>query len=207
VLYTTFVLRLGPFESNVWTFGVLAYLPLFAFGAASSYVYGRWIRTAGASPSFRMIMTVISVLAFAAIVLEMVRIQPVDIHVGIWLWAMSHRLEIAVLFSIFTLSTLAALPAWHGVFANPVMRFYADVSYNVYLWNAPVIALAVLVWPHLPFWALLVLTVSVTTALAFAIHRCFELPLMRYGARLARGKPSPVYATDEAKGKAARSVS
>jgi peptidoglycan/LPS O-acetylase OafA/YrhL len=187
--YIAFVVATGRFDSAVWSFGVVAYLPLFAFGAVSSYVYGRWIRTADVSRSFRLVMTALSVAFLGAIALEMVRMQSAGVHISVWTWAMDHRLEIGVLFSAFTLSTLAALPAWHEVFANPVLRFYADVSYNVYLWNAPIIALITLVWLNAPFWLLLPVVVVATTAVAFGIHRFFELPLMRLGARLARARP------------------
>lgn len=196
LLYIAFVVRTGRFDSLVWAFGMAAYLPLFAFGAASSYVYGRWIRAAQAPQSLRLAMTAISIASLLAIVGEMFRVQPVDIHVGIWAWAMHHRLEIAILFSVFTLSTLAALPGWHGLFANPVLRFYADISYNIYLWNAPIIALAAIVFKRPPPWVLLPLCLAVTTALAVAIHFSFERPLMRYGAKLARrGEPRPVSVT------------
>jgi len=191
LLYVAFIVGTGRASAVVWSFGVLAYLPLFAFGAASSYAYERWIRRANTSATFRTVMTAISIVVLVAIAFEMVRIQRVDVAVGVWGWAMNHRLEIAVLFSAFTLSALAAIPAWQGMVANPVLCFYADVSYNMYLWNAPIIAFMLLVWRNPPFWALLLVVLFVTTAIAFVVHRFFELPLMRYGARLAR--PSLVH--------------
>ncbi len=188
ILYIAIVSKTTLLTSTSWFFGLLGYLPLFALGAASSYAYGRWIHAANLSRTVRVAMTVLSIAFLATFVFEMVQLTGVERQVGVWVWAMDHRVENAVLFSAFTLTTLAALPAWNAVVANPVLRFYADISYNVYLWNAPVIALIVLAWPHATLWPLLAVSTIAMTAISVVIHRYFELPLMRYGAQRARQK-------------------
>lgn len=187
-IYVTIVSRLA-LSGEVWSFGMPAYLPLFACGACSSYVYARWIR-AGSSLWFRSVMTLGSVAALGALVVEMVRIQHENQGLGIWIWDLHHRFEIAAIFTGITLCALAGLPHWHAAIANPVLRFYADISYNMYLWNAPIIAFLAIYWKTPPFVPLLVVTSALVTAVALAIHRGFELPLMRFGGKLARARPA-----------------
>jgi peptidoglycan/LPS O-acetylase OafA/YrhL len=186
LLYITIITHAG-LTADVWFFGMPGYLPLFAFGACASYVYARWIRTSESPPAFRAVMAAASIVAFGAFVVEMVRIQHESMALAAWIWDLHHRFELSAIFAVLALSLLAAVPRGHSAIANPVVRFIAAISYNMYLWNAPVIALLALSWHAAPFVPLLAVTLALVTGIAFLIHRFFERPLMRFGARLARG--------------------
>jgi peptidoglycan/LPS O-acetylase OafA/YrhL len=103
----------------------------------------------------------------------------------VWAWQNGHRFEIGMVLSLFTLSGLMAVAQWQRVVANPVLRFYADISYNMYLWNSVVVALiANRYWGDegLKGLILFALTLTATTLVGWALTRYFERPLMRWAS-------------------------
>ena len=119
----------------------------------------------------------------------------IETHSGLgphaWIFGLQHRLILAALLVLITVTTPASHLAWQRVIVNPFFKFISDISYNAFLWNAPVIAFLWLIWhgaPPLPF---VLVSCTIITALATVITYCFERPLMRFGGRLENRFPKP----------------
>lgn len=57
-----------------------------------------------------------------------------------WGWENAHRLEIALVLAVFTLCGVCATPFVQRWLGNPLLAFFSDISYNVYLWNGILMA-------------------------------------------------------------------
>jgi peptidoglycan/LPS O-acetylase OafA/YrhL len=173
----------------IWTYDLLSYLPLFALGIAGAYIYERWIRDAQVTDPFRREMAFASLAS--VLILGYVFEQANRIGGGfpVWAWQNEHRFEIGLILCAFTLSSLLATPLWQRIIANPVLQFYADISYNMYLWNSVVVLLIAEHW-----WGdegrngliMFAMTLLCATCIGWALTRFFERPLMRWAAQRRR---------------------
>jgi peptidoglycan/LPS O-acetylase OafA/YrhL len=167
----------------IWSYDLLSFLPLFALGILCAYVYERWIHDAEIGEGTRVEMSFVcagSILALGYLFEQMNRNGG---GFTAWAWQNGHRFEIALVLSVFTLSALCATREWQAIVANPVLRFYSDISYNMYLWNAPIVALIAARWWGDEGWRGLVfcaLAITASTSAGFILTRFFERPLMRY---------------------------
>ncbi len=79
--------------------------------------------------------TFLSVLSFAGILSYMREVRGIIGQVNIQRWQGSNRLELAVLFMVFLISTIYAVKQYRWIFSNKLMVYLASVSYNYYIWH------------------------------------------------------------------------
>ncbi len=79
--------------------------------------------------------TIMSVISFIGILSYMKALRMVNGQENIQRWQGANRLEIAVLFLIFLISTIYAIKEYRWLFSNKVMIFLSSVSYNYYIWH------------------------------------------------------------------------
>jgi peptidoglycan/LPS O-acetylase OafA/YrhL len=105
-------------------------------------------------------------------------------------WQIDNRTLVAVAFTLMGLGSLLAIPWWQRLIANPVLLFFAAISYNLYLYHQP-LARLLLQWripPYTgtdqhadPHWELTYTLVAfaATIGQATIVTYCFERPLLR----------------------------
>ena len=79
--------------------------------------------------------TFLSAVSFAGILGYMKALRMVNGHESIQRWQGANRLEVAVLFLIFIVSTIYAIKEYRWLFSNKLMIFLSSVSYNYYIWH------------------------------------------------------------------------
>jgi peptidoglycan/LPS O-acetylase OafA/YrhL len=170
-----------------WASQLPNFIALFAMGMASAYVYHRWIAGAAISKQFRIEMTWAAIVAFIAVGYVFEQANRMTGGPVAWAWQTVHNLEIAVFLACFTLAGLAATPAFQRAVGNPVLSFFSDVSYNMYLWNAPIIAAIATHWggPYgglhgFEAWVFALKALAAVTLVGASITHVFERPLMRW---------------------------
>jgi peptidoglycan/LPS O-acetylase OafA/YrhL len=166
------------------------YLDTFAFGMISAYVYVR-VREHWGTSLQRAAATLTAIAGFVFLfyllhALWMVRAQPDWSTV----WQIDNRTLIAVAFAAISLGSLLAYTFWQRLLANPVLLFFAVISYNLYLYHQA-LARELLRWgilpvsgkdPHFdPHWQVRYTIVAfVATIVQAAIFTYgFERPLLR----------------------------
>jgi peptidoglycan/LPS O-acetylase OafA/YrhL len=113
-------------------------------------------------------------------------------------WAIHNRTLVAVAFLLMGLGSLLALPFWRSIIANPVLLFFAAISYNLYLYHQ-IFARELLKWrfpnysganEHLdPHWQIsyTIIAFTVTIVQATIVTYAFERPLLRVPLEYWRG--------------------
>ncbi len=167
-----------------WAYEMPSFLPLFGLGMASAYIYERWIARAQLSDDVRSQMAIVAIACVLTLGYLFEQMNRMGGGYPVWSWQNGHRFEIGVVLAIFTLSATCA-PAWlQNAVANKALTFYSDISYNMYLWNAAVVAFFVQYWwgagPYYSGILLLVLVLASTTVIGWMLTRVLERPLMRY---------------------------
>lgn len=79
--------------------------------------------------------TLMSFVSLAGILSYMKELRGVTGHEAIQRWQGSNRLELAILFLVFLISTIYAVKQYRWLFSNKLMIFLASVSYNYYIWH------------------------------------------------------------------------
>ncbi|HEY8315166.1 MAG TPA: acyltransferase [Candidatus Baltobacteraceae bacterium] len=169
------------------------YLDIFAAGMMSAYLYLR-LRDRSQSPAIRAAAVVVALGGFAfliALLENLWAFRSVDQWSTVWQFV--NRTWIGVAFAIIALGSLFAAPAWKRALANPVLLFFAAISYNLYLYHQPLAR--ELLWHHIPpyatanehgdpHWQVLFTWIAfgVTIAQAALVTYVFERPLLRVPA-------------------------
>jgi peptidoglycan/LPS O-acetylase OafA/YrhL len=179
----------------IWANQLPAFIALFAIGMVSAYIYHKWIVNAEIPPAVRVEMMGTAIVAFIALGYVLEQVNRVGGGPLAWQWQTAHNLEIAMLLAIFTLAGQTATRGFQRAIDNPVLRFFADISYNMYLWNAPIIAAIAEYWsgPHSGLhgfegWIFAAKALAATTLVGALLTSLYERPLMRWrgGKRNAR---------------------
>ncbi|MGZ3541907.1 MAG: acyltransferase family protein [Vulcanimicrobiaceae bacterium] len=166
------------------------YLDVFASGMIGAYMYLSW-RNRAKTPAAQWGAAAVALAGFAFLVALLENLWAFRV-VDQWstVWQIVNRTWIALAFLIITVASLLAAPAWQRLLANPVLFFFAAISYNLYLYHQ---ALArELLWHHIPsyatanehgdeHWAHLYTWVAfaATIAQAAIFTYFFERPLLR----------------------------
>ena len=181
-LYSAFIVAIDRDTNFQWSFDLLSFLPLFGLGAACAYVYERWMRGAEFSQHVRAEFSAVAVTSLAVMVFLCDQLGRQPGGPPAWAWQNAHRLEIGLLLSIYSLAALAAPVRFQRAVSNRVLAFFSDISYNMYLWNAAIVAFVGQYWWADDGWrggVFCVASVALTTAAGFILTRLLERPLMR----------------------------
>jgi peptidoglycan/LPS O-acetylase OafA/YrhL len=165
------------------------YLDTFAFGMISAQIYVT-ARERFTSLRAQCIATAAAIAGFVLLTILLQNLWAMR-AADEWstVWQIHNRTLAGAAFALMGLGSLLALPAWQRIIANPVLLFFAVISYNLYLYHQ-VFARELLAWRIPPFagtnqhqdphWALpyTILAFVVTIAQAAVVTYAFERPLL-----------------------------
>jgi peptidoglycan/LPS O-acetylase OafA/YrhL len=167
-----------------------AYLDTFAAGMLSAHLFVRW-RDRAAPAAAQAAATFAAAAGFAALAVLLQNLWAMRLAED-WstVWQVNNRTLLAAAFLLIGLGSLLALPLWKRLIANPVLLFFAAISYNLYLYHQMVARelLAAHVPPYRgsdqhgdPHWELWFTIVAfvVTVVQATLVTYLFERPLLR----------------------------
>jgi peptidoglycan/LPS O-acetylase OafA/YrhL len=171
------------------------YLDIFACGMISAYVFVRFgDRLRRAFRSTAPLFALTGIAALVALLENLYGFRLVDQWAEVW--QIDRRPLLGAAFAVIAVGSLLSPRWWQLVLDNSVLRFFAAISYNLYLYHQ-MIARELLAWkippytgdPHGdPIWQLRYTQIAfaVTIAQAAAVTYLFERPLLRRRPPLAR---------------------
>ncbi len=168
-----------------------AFLDLFAIGMLAAWIVAVVLPRIKATTLTRLLGTAIGIGGFTWIVALIWNVNSTStLHDYAEHWQVWNRFAFSLALLVATVGSIAALPLWHRIVANPLFVFLSVISYNAYIWHQ-VVARSLL-WAHLPHaatadphddpaWQIFALPLYLLagTALAAAITYGFERPLLR----------------------------
>lgn len=165
------------------------YLDTFAFGMISAHVYSSAKdRFTGVRAQIAATVAAIAGFVFLTLLLQNLwAMRTADEWSTVW--QIHNRTFVGAAFALMGLGSLLALPVWQRIIANPVLLFFAVISYNLYLYHQ-VFSRELLAWhippyrgadPHLdPHWQVTytIVAIGFTIAQAAIVTYAFERPLL-----------------------------
>ncbi|HKU67106.1 MAG TPA: acyltransferase [Candidatus Baltobacteraceae bacterium] len=174
---------------DLLVYNLPGYLDIFAAGMISALLYVRWRELNARSIAPLATFAAIGGFVMLALLLQNLwSIRTADEWSTVW--QVQNRTLVAAAFTLMGLGSLLAVPAWQRLIANPVLLFFAAISYNLYLYHQP-LARLLLKWripPYAgtdqhadPHWevAYTLVAFAVTIAQAALVTYLFERPLLR----------------------------
>lgn len=173
-----------------WEENLPGYLDIFAFGMISAYLWTRrFSRVDG--PRDRALATAVAAAGFVFLVWllrDMYAFRLADQWSGVW--QIDRRGLFGLAFAAIALGSLAGVSWWRALIANPVLKFFAAISYNLYLYHQ--LVLREMIGHHVPPYATrdphddlqwrAIFTYAgfaATTAVAVVTTYAFERPIMK----------------------------
>jgi peptidoglycan/LPS O-acetylase OafA/YrhL len=128
------------FAGEYWHTNQLpAFLNLFAAGMFSSYLLVRARSKSWWFTGRPIVATVICALALTGVYAMLGAVIPQGGGPPVWTWQNDYRDVTAALLGVAAITGPFAVPQVRLIIDNPATRWVAFVSYNLYLWNKPLI--------------------------------------------------------------------
>jgi peptidoglycan/LPS O-acetylase OafA/YrhL len=189
-----------------WTDNLPGYLDIFAFGMLSAYLFTNYAHRIGAAVA-RYAGPAISIAGVVLLVAMLESLFGFRAH-EYWqpVWQVDRRPVLGLAFALIALGSLVSPQWWQFLLANPLLKFFAVISYNLYLYHQ-IIAREIVTRHLLPFsgddphydpvWQVryTITAFAATIAEATLVTYAFERPLQRLepeGLRPPRIGHSPV---------------
>lgn len=172
-----------------WEENLPGYLDIFAFGMIAAYAFTRFGESWRAS-RLRYVAPLVAIAGFAfliALLQSMYAYRLYDQWSGVW--QIDNRAWLGLAFAVIALGSLSSPRWWQLALDNPLLRFMATISYNLYLYHQ--LVARELLARHLPPYAgdphydrrwqerYTEAAFAMTIALAALVTYCFERPLLR----------------------------
>lgn len=170
-----------------------AFLDVFVCGMAAAYIVCYLKQFEQQLEKIRFFATLAALLAFVWFI-QLVRssyFSILNIKNGYGIWQSTNRLLLGLDFLFFTVSATYAYRFFRVFFANPVLKFLAAISYNLYIWHQEIgiiflqLKLIPAVTPdpkadrHWQIWYTVVVF-SVSLVVAVILTYGFERPVTRH---------------------------
>ena len=129
----TYVRRPGIYVS-MYINQLPAFMGAYANGMLASLIFvliAKYFRRGWVLAVVGTVLSVLSIVYIVSMVNECAKLQAADAQ----FWQVSERARLTAAFSIFILSTALAAKWYRFIFSNPLMRFLAGISYNLYIWH------------------------------------------------------------------------
>jgi peptidoglycan/LPS O-acetylase OafA/YrhL len=132
-----------------WQLNLPGYFDIFACGMLSCYIYVRWGKALAQTARRRAVATIAALAGFVWLweLLNGLFAARFNDHWDV-VWQIDNRTLLGLSFVLIALGSLAGANWWQRVIANPVLLFFAVISYNLYLYNQ--IVARELLWHHIP---------------------------------------------------------
>ena len=168
-----------------------AFLDLFAIGMLAAWIVAVVLPRLDAGMMARVAGTLVGIGGFAGIVALIWNVDSTSfLHDYAEHWQVWNRFPFGLALLVATVGSIAALPLWHRVVANPLLVFLSVISYNAYIWHQ--LVARALLWVHVPHsatadphgdpnWQILALPLYLLAGIAVAsvLTYGFERPLLR----------------------------
>lgn len=122
-------------DYGMWINQLPAFLGVYANGMLAAYLFvkmANYFNKNGFDKCFVVFFTMVSIFC---IFLYLMYMKDLDAAEQGQLWQVNHRMEIAVLYSIFLIATCFSVKAWQRIFSNRFMKFLSGISFNLYIWH------------------------------------------------------------------------
>lgn len=113
---------------------LFAFFDVFALGILGAYLT-IVINRKTSYKKLAIVYTLLSIASFAGILFFMKTLADVVGHETVQRWQGANRLQLAILFMVFLVSTAYAIKQYRILYSNKVMIYLASVSYNYYIWH------------------------------------------------------------------------
>ena len=177
----------GGGSDSFYVYQLPGFLDLFAFGMGSSYLTVMFRSHLPQLHRWWPLFTAISLLAAVGLNAMFASLIHAGAGPAAWHWQNTYRSLFGLLLAVFAVSGMLGASAWQRLIANPVLVYFAFVSYNLYLWNKFVIVwVAVHVLPFFRSWphsTLIANLVPLCAAILVAIATTYlvERPFLDHG--------------------------
>jgi len=178
-----------------------AYLDVFACGMMAAYLCvfvrsrPRAVESSQTvvSQNLLVLVSIGAFVAFGALMLSLFKVRYQPDSFDNWQWI--NRIWLALTFLVLGVGSSLAAPWWRRLLANPILVFFATISYNLYIYHQVIadrmyyrfhFPRAHSVDPHQdPSWQLAFTLASFALTIAFSsfVTYAFERPLLRDGPR------------------------
>jgi peptidoglycan/LPS O-acetylase OafA/YrhL len=182
----------GGGSDSFYVYQLPGFLDLFAFGMASSYLTVMFRSRFPQLHRWWPLFTVVSLLAAYGLNAMFASLIHAGAGPAAWHWQNTYRSIFGLLLAVFAISGMLGAPLWQRLIANPVLVYFAFISYNLYLWNKFVIVwVAVHVLPFFRYWphsTLIANLLPLCAAILVAIATTYliERPFLDHGWEVLR---------------------
>ena len=110
-----------------------SYFGVFANGFLCALIFVGLPQKLSENKSIRLLSTIISIgclFAYKYFMLDLIKADEFS-HT----WQLQHRFPTSLLYLVFVITTALSLRGYRAIFSNAVMRFFAGISYNLYIWH------------------------------------------------------------------------